>query len=479
LGSCAGVLIAYAGMPVLMRWMPQAHGIGFDPGEIRMLAIRTPFDFRVAFFSLAMCGLTAVLCAMGPAWKCSRADVNDALKSTISDRRNLLFQSSLCGIQVALSTTLLISSSLILRSLSNLHAVSAGFDREHVAIFSIDPHVRGYDSEKTWLLRQKLLERVRRLPGVKGSGLAYRALMRGIGLGNSVVFPGQRGGVINSSFNSVTPEYFDVMGIHFLAGRNFASSDTFEQGKLNKVVVNAAFVRKFLAGRSALGERFATGQRFVNPECEIIGVVNDTKYRSLREIPPPIFYTYDFGPHAYPDTFILHVRTEGDPLTIIKPVRKVLRAIDPQVPLYQVATLSQEVDRSLWQECLLMALTSCFGIFSLLLSGSGIYGILAYFAVRRHREIGVRMALGAQPCDVFRLMMQRVSPLLGIGVLAGAALSWLLSSLVRGLLYGVQPFDIGSDLAALLLIGVIGTGAIAVPAFSPDVSRTRGSGVDD
>ncbi len=129
--------------------------------------------------------------------------------------------------------------------------------------------------------------------------------MRGIGLGNSIVFPGQRGGVINKSVNSVSPEYFDVMGIRFLAGRNFAPSDTFEQGKLNKTIVNAAFVRKFLNGRNALGERFATGQRFLNPEFEIIGVVNDTKYRSLREIPPPIFYTYDFGPHSYPDTFIL------------------------------------------------------------------------------------------------------------------------------------------------------------------------------
>jgi hypothetical protein len=250
-----------------------------------------------------------------------------------------------------------------------------------------------------------------------------------------------------------------------LAGRNFASSDAVEQGKLNNVVVNEAFMRKFLNGHSALGQRFATGQRFAKPEYEIIGVVNDTKYRSLREIPPPIVYVYDFGPHAYPDTFILHVRTEGDPRTIIEPVRELLKSIDPQVPLYQVATLSQEVDRSLWQERLLVALTSCFGIFSLFLSGIGIYGILAYFVVRRQREIGLRMALGAHPYHVIRLIMQRVIPLLGIGILLGAALSSFMSALVRNLLYGVQPFDIGSDLTAILLVGLIVIGAITIPAF--------------
>jgi predicted permease len=310
-GGSLGLVVAYAGMPMLMRWMPPAHGIGLDPGEIRTLAVHVSLDFKVALFSLAVLVLTAVLSAVAPAWKSLRCDVNDALKSTISDHRNLVFQSVLCGFQVMLCTTMLISSGLIVRSLMNLRASGTGFDRERVAIFSVDPGVRGYNSEKTWQLRQRVVDGVRGLPGVKRAALAYWALMRGIGVGNSIVFPGQTGGVINTSLNSVTPEYFDLMAIHFLAGRNFAAADAFEPGKLNKVVVNEAFVHKFLSGRSALGERFATGQRFVNPEYEIIGVVNDIKYRSLREIPPPIYYVYDFGPHAYPATFILHVKNRG------------------------------------------------------------------------------------------------------------------------------------------------------------------------
>jgi len=215
-GGTAGVLIAFASLPLLLRWMPPAHGIGFDPGENRTLTLHPALDTRVVAFSFALCALTTVLCALAPAWRSSHRDINVALKSAMSDKRNRLFQSALCGFQIALCTTLLLAAVLIIRSLSNLRAAGAGFDQDHVTIFSIDPHVRGYDSQKTWALQKRLLDGVQRLPGVDGAALAGRALMRGIGLGTSVVFPGQTGdGVINSSTNSVSPDYFGVMGIRF------------------------------------------------------------------------------------------------------------------------------------------------------------------------------------------------------------------------------------------------------------------------
>jgi ABC-type antimicrobial peptide transport system permease subunit len=195
------------------------------------------------------------------------------------------------------------------------------------------------------------------------------------------------------------------------------------------------------------------------------GVVSDTKYRSLRKIPPPIYYTYGFGPKAYPDTFILHVRSHGDPHAIVEPVRRLLKSIDPELPLYQVATLSEEVDRSLWQERLVAALTSCFGAFALLLSTLGLYGILAYFVARRQREIGLRIALGADSRQVIWLVVRRVVPTLAMGVVAGAALSWLVGALVRSLLYGVRPFDPITEVPAILLLITIGIGGVTVPAF--------------
>ena len=285
-GGVAGVLIASCSMPLLMRWMPPARGIGFDPDEIRTLALHVHLDFSVVVFSIALCSLTTVLCALAPAWRSSHSDINMALKSAMSDQRNRLFQEVLCGFQIALCTTLLQGAGLIIRSLSNLRATNAGFDQEHVTIFSVDPYVRGYDGQKTWSLQQRLIDGVRTLPGVEGAALAARALMRGIGLGTSVVSPGQAGdGIINTSTNMVSPEYFGVMGIHFLAGRNFRPSDTAEEDQVNKAIVNDAFIRKFLKGRNPLGQEFGTGKHFTKSQYEIIGVVNDTKYRSLRESP--------------------------------------------------------------------------------------------------------------------------------------------------------------------------------------------------
>ena len=466
IGGGVGVVAAYASLPLLMRWLPPARGIGNDPAELRTLSLDLHPDLRVVAFSIAVCALTAVLSAFAPAWRSSSYDLYVALKTTISDRRNRRFQSVLCALQVALCTVLLMSAGLMARSLFNLRSLNTGFDRSHVVIFSVDPHLRGYDSQQNWSLQQRLVEGARVLPGVEAAALAGRALMRGIGLGSPIVFPGQRGdGIINTSFNSVGPGYFDVMGMHLLEGREFTAGDAEEEGKVNHVIVNEAFVRRFFNGQSPLGRQFDTGKEFAKPQFEIVGVVNDTAYRSLREIPPPIYYQYGFGPKRYPNTFILHVRAHGDPRAIIEPMRKLLQSIDPTVPFYQVATLAEEVDRSLWQERLLVALATGFGIFAMTLSAIGLYGILAYFVAGRRREIGLRMALGAKPGHVIWLVAGRVIPTLAAGILGGTLLSLLAGLWIRSLLYGVQPFDPWSASAALMLLIAIGIVAAAVPAF--------------
>jgi len=380
--------------------------------------------------------------------------------------RHRRLQSALCALQVALCTVLLMSDGLLAHSLSNLRNLNTGFDRDHVVIFSVDPNVRGFNSQQNWSLQQRLVEGARALPGVESAALAGRALMRGIGLVNAVVFPRQKGdGINNTSYNAVSPEYFDVMGMHMLEGRGFVAGDTSEDGKLANVIVNEAFVRRFLQGQNPIGRQFANGKEFTKPQYEIVGVVNDTNYRSLREIPPPIYYAYKFGPTAYPNSFILHVRTHGDPQAIIQPMRKLLQSIDSTVPFYQVATLSEEIDRSLWQERMLVALASCFGVFAMTLSAIGLYGILAYFVTGRRREIGLRIALGAESRHVIWLVIRRVVPVLVVGIFVGALLSMLAGGWVRSLLYGVQPFDAGSTSAALLLLIAVGIGAAAAPAI--------------
>ena len=476
MGGCVGLVLAYVSMPILISWLPPTPGLGLDPAELRASALHLSLDFRVAAFSITLCLFTALLCALAPAWRSSRPDMNIALKGTVGDRKTRVLQSALSALQIALCTTLLVSAGLIIRSLSNLRTSNPGFDGEHVIEFSIDPHVAGYDSQRTWLLQQRLLNGVRKLPGIAGAALANRGLMRGIGLGNSVVFPGQRGtGIVNTSVNTVTPEYFDVLKMHLLAGRNLGPLDIWEEGKLNRVVVNEAFVRIFLNGRNPIGETFGTGQQFIKPEYEIVGVVNDAKYRSMREIPPPTFYQHGFGPNAYPDAFILHVRSYGDPHAMIAPVRQLLQSIDPRLPPYRVATLEEQVDQSLWEERMLVILTSYFGAFALLLSAIGLYGTLANFVARRERDIGVRMALGATARQVIWLVGRRVVPILGVGVSGGLALAWLASTSIRSFLYGVQPVDLVSSLTAsslLIVIGVVGALVLSLRAIRVDPSTT-------
>ena len=465
-GGAAGILAAYASAPLLLRWLPPVRGLGNDPAELRSWSIDLHPDFRIVAFSIGICAVAAVLAALAPAWNSARHDLSLALRATLSDRRHQRLQAAMCAVQVALCTVLLISAGLMGRTLTKLRSLDAGFDRDQVAVFSLDPRVGGLDGKQAWAFQQRLLEAVRNAPGVDAAAIANRALMRGIGLGNSVVLPGQTGdGLINSSMNWISPGYFDVMGMHLITGRELTEADRNEEGKVANVVVNEAFVRKFFGGQNPLGRQFATGKQFTKPLSQIVGVVNDTKYRSLREIPPPIFYSYNFGPQQFPDTFVLHIRTHGDPRAIIQPIRKLVRSIDPAMPIYQTATLSEEIDRSLWQERSLSELGGCFGAFAAALAGVGIYGILAHFVAGRRREIGVRMALGARAANLVWLVARRVLPPIAGGIAAGAAASFAASTWVRSLLYGIEPSDARSSSAAIALLLITAVAAAAPPVW--------------
>ncbi|HEY6344258.1 MAG TPA: ADOP family duplicated permease, partial [Bryobacteraceae bacterium] len=464
-GGAAGILVAYASAPLLIRWLPPVRGLGNDPAELRPWSLDLHPDLTVIAFSIGICALAAALSAIAPALRAARHDLSLALKTAISDRRHQRFQSVLCAIQVALCTVVLIFAGLMGRTLSKLRSLNPGFDSDRVAIFALDAHVRGYDGPQTWAFQQRLLEGARNLPGVDAAAIASRALMRGIGLGSSVVFPGRRGdGIINTSMNFVTPGYFETMGIRFLAGRELEEGDR-EEGQVTGVVVNQAFAHKFFEDQNPLGREFATGKEFLKPAFRIVGVVNDTKYRSLREIPPPIFYQYNLGPKQFPDTFILHVRTHGDPRAIMGPVRTLVQSIDPAMPLYQVATVAEEVDRSLWQERTLAVLGATFGVFGAALSGVGIYGILAHFVAGRRREIGLRMALGAPRARVIWLVSKRVAAPVCGGIIAGALIAAAAGTWVRSLLYGVEPIDPRSSGIMLILLFATAIAAAATPAL--------------
>jgi predicted permease len=414
-----------------------------------------------------------------PAWRSSRRDLWTALKPTIGDSAHRRFQSALCAVQVALCTVLLVFAGLVTRTLSNLRAADKGIDPAHIAIFSIDPRIARYTSPQAFTLRKRLLEGAQSLPGVDAAAIANFPLMRGIGWGGWAIFPDRPPeGVLNTSRNMVTRDYFDTLSMHFISGRGFDLSLGSIDSRVRKpapVVVNQAFVRKFFPGRNPLGQVFAEGRQWVAPEFEVIGVVNDTKYRSMREVPPPVYYSEGPGPDAFPDSFVLHVRAHGDPRTLIPSIRQLLASIDPRIPLYEVATLTEEIDRSLWQERLLVALASCFGTFAIVLSAMGLYGILAYFVASRRREIGLRMALGAEPVHVGKLLAKQLMPTLIGGLAGGAALSLAAGTWVRGVLYdvgGVDARSVVTALAAVLAVAIVSAATPALRAIRVDPAST-------
>jgi predicted permease len=311
-------------------------------------------------------------------------------------------------------------------------------------------------------LRTRLLTVVRDLPEVESAGSAMLGLMRGTGIKTTAAPEGQiapRRDFLNSSLNYISPEYFETMRIPLLAGRNFRADEP--ESKPRRVIVNRAFVRRFFPSVDPVGRKFGIGtDKIVPGDYEIIGVVGDAKYRSLREVVPPTIYNFAYSDPKYVAGFILHVRTKNRPESIIQSVRRVLNRIDPRLPFYEIRTLAEEVDATLWAERLLAWLSSVFAAVAAVLATLGVYATLAYAIAQSRKEIGIRVALGARAADVLRLFSARPMRFAGLGVLLGVTGFYAATPAFRSVLYEVSstdPITVVSAVAAVLLIALAAT----------------------
>ena len=463
-GGLAGTVLTWACLPLLVRGLPPIRD---RAAVLQPLTLHIGIDLRVLAFTLAITLLTAVLFALSPALRCARFDVASTLRAGRAVTGRLLARNVIVMAQVAVCTLILIGAALVAETLERMRNMNPGFDRDHVVTFTIDPSLRGYKTDQSHALSKKLLEQVSALPGVSAASIASRGLMRGTGVKSTFAPAGTRittNDFLNTSLNDITPGYFETMGMHLLAGREFNWFDR-DLTKPRKVIVNQVFARRYFAGKNPIGGRFgfAGGGGVARADNEIVGVVSDAKYRSLREPIPPTVYNPSVDGFDY--AFVLHVRTGRRPEMMVGPVRQVLRSLDPELPFIEVRTLREEVEASLWQEHLLAVLTTIFGGIAALLASIGLYGALDYAVKSRTREIGVRMALGASPSRIIGMLSRETLWIVACGVVFGLCAFGAAAVWIRRVLYDVRPWEPAAVIPVLLLIAMMAVIAGAPAAF--------------
>ena len=442
--------------------------IGLKPPIDLPVTIELHVDWRVLIFSLVVSVITGVLFGLVPALQATRTDLVSALKESASQsgtRRSWL-RHGLVVAQIAVSLLLLVAAGLTLRALQQVRALNPGFNPENAVMMSFDLSLQGYKADAGNELRKQLLIRVNALPGVKSAAITdFMPLSIGYN-GTTVLIEGQpqeRGANAPNVMNAdVGSQYFETIGTPLLAGRDLTEQD--QEGKTRSVIVNETFARHFFPGanpnENALGKRFRT-----SPEkdfWQIAGVAKDGKYWTIGEDPRP-FIWFPLGTSLSFNTLI--VRTSAQPETMISAIRAEITRMDPNLPVADARTLSEHMNLSLFPARAVAALLAAFGLLALTLAAIGIYGVMACSVAQRTREVGIRMALGAQRGDVVRMILKQGMTLAAIGMCVGLAAAFVLTRLLASLLYGVSATDAITFAGVTLLLAFVVLAACLIPAI--------------
>ena len=461
-GGALGALFAYCGKDALLVFRP-----GSEPW--RPLELDLSLDLRVLGFTLLVSLLTGVLFGLAPAWRATRVELNQSLKETARTGGGVsrsLLSKSLVVAQVAISLFLLVGAGLFVRTLHNLQNVNAGFNRENLLFFRVDPRLNGYDRARTNALYQQMIERIEAIPGVRSATHSENSLLGAGGQTTAITVQG-RTDLNRADLLYLRWNFFETMEMPILRGRSLAAQDDANAPRI--AVVNETLARRVFSNEDPLGKRFVIGALGPNaapsPDrlIEIVGIVRDAKYRDLRqETPPAIFLLAIQNSSVRRMTF--EVRTAGQPTAIISAIREAVRQLDPNLPLFEFTTQNAQAETTLAQESLFARLTASFGLLALLLASIGLYGVLAYSVAQRTREIGVRMALGASSRDVLKLIVRQGMLLVAIGSVAGLIAAFNLTRFVSSQLFGMNASDPFTFLGVALLLAAVALVACWIPA---------------
>jgi predicted permease len=460
-GGALGLVIAVWSLEVL---------VGFLPSEETVHALSTSLDPRVLAFAFAAALATSLLFGLTPALQSMKTSFAETLKNQSASLAGALgaprVRQGLVVTQVALSLLLLIGCGLFARTLYSLEHENPGFPVERLATFSIDARSSGYSVAGARDVYRRLQEQFTRLPGVRGVSMSETTVLRNQQRGNTVKFEGYQAGqgeYPTPYIDLVGPQYFATMGMPVVAGREFTEGD-FGGGRL-VAMINESTANQYFKGQNPVGKHIYFGiEPKGAPDTEIVGVVRDAKYHTLRDEPKPFtFLPMDVDPQM--GAAVFYVRTYRPLSGVVGLLRKTVRDEDANLTLFGAKTMEQSVGEMLYIERLLAFLSSAFGLLATLLAAIGLYGVLAYNVTRRTREIGIRMAMGASTGKVFRTVLREVAILTAIGAVIAIPASRALSRLFEAQLFGISANDPVIVAAATVFLALVALAAGFVPAL--------------
>jgi predicted permease len=459
-GGLAGIAIAYASGGVLLRFLPDA--------DANLSLAKTP-DLRVLGFAFGLSLITGLLFGLVPALQATRPAIAPTLKDQASNVSagggQARVRMILVAAQVALSLVLLVGAGLFARSLINLRNVDPGFKSDHLMSFEIDASLNGYPQARMKQLFERLEDSLRESPGVRAVTSAEIAPLSGNDAVSTITVGGYQKKPeedMNIAENWVGPGYFSSMGVALIAGREFTRADAATAPRV--AIINETMAKYFFGHENPLGRRMSNNGRTSKPDTEIVGVVRDGKYDSLRSaVVRTAFFPWSQDESTSEITFF--VRATGKPEALSGTLRTAVARLDPNLPVFNEQTVETQIDQSIYVDRMIAALSVFFGGLATLLAAIGLYGVMAYNVARRTREIGVRMALGAARANVLWLVMKEVALLAGLGIAVALPAAYGAGRLVNAQLYGVAPADFLVLAAGAVFLAMVAAVAGYVPAW--------------
>ena len=456
LGGAAGLVIAYVGRTVL--W-------SFRPPFIEQNDIDLSFDLPVLLFTLGISLFTGLLFGLAPAFRTSVPDLAETLKlggrgGSVGWGRSKL-RSLLVVSEIALSLVALVGAGLFIRSMRDAQKMDPGFESKNLFMLAFDLGALHYDEGRGQQFLRSAIEQANSTPGVKSAAAASNFALGG-GLARTV-FPegedestGYRGTL--TQLDDITPGYFDALRVPMIRGRLFTDADRKETTPV--AIINEAVAKKFWPNQDAIGKRF----HFFGDTTlrEVVGIARNSVVNAIGEVPVPLVYlpvTQDYAPAA-----TLQVQTKGKPEAVIAGVREQIQSLEPNLAITNVQTIGQIIDAGLWAPEMGAALLALFGGLALVLAAVGVYGVLAYSVTQQTREIGIRMAMGAERSHVLRLVVGQGLKLAGAGLALGIVIALALTRQLSSLLFGVSAYDPLTYAGVVVILGIVALLACYIPA---------------